>query len=59
MIQLLCELSRGLAGIHGSQNEGYEEFCHVEYNTLLSVESQRKFRRNMSPPFSDSKNKPN
>jgi hypothetical protein len=35
-----------------------EEFCLPGYNAMQSVESEPKFRRNMSPPSSWSKNKP-
>jgi hypothetical protein len=35
-----------------------EEFCHLGYNAVQSVESQLTFRRNMSLPSSGSKNNP-
>jgi hypothetical protein len=34
-----------------------QEFCPPGYNTILSIESQPTFQRNMSPPSSGSKNK--
>jgi hypothetical protein len=36
----------------------FEEFCLLGYNAVYSVESQPTFQRNISPPFSRSKNKP-
>jgi hypothetical protein len=35
-----------------------EEFCLLRNNAVQTVESQPIFRRNMSPPFSGSKNTP-
>jgi hypothetical protein len=35
-----------------------EKFCLLGYNAVKSVDSQPIFRRNISPPFSGSKNKP-
>jgi hypothetical protein len=37
---------------------GYEKFHILGYNALYSVESQPKFRRNMSPPSSGLNYKP-
>jgi hypothetical protein len=34
-----------------------DEFCLLGYNAIGSVESKSTFRRNMSPPYSRSKNK--
>jgi hypothetical protein len=34
----------------------YEEFCHLGYNFVQSVESQLTFWRNMLPPSLRSKN---
>jgi hypothetical protein len=36
-----------------------EEFCLLKYNSVRPVESQPRFRRNVSPPSSASRNKPN
>jgi hypothetical protein len=35
-----------------------EEFCLLGYNALQSGESQTTFLRNISPPYSRSKNRP-
>jgi hypothetical protein len=53
-IKIVC-----LYGIWDSHNSGYEEFHHLGYNAVWSVESQLTFRWNKSPPFSGSKFKPN
>jgi hypothetical protein len=44
--------------ILGSHSGDYEEFYLLGYNDVSSVESQQTFRRNMSPPSSESKNNP-
>jgi hypothetical protein len=43
--------------IWGSRSCGYGEFHLLEYSAFQSAENQPKFRRNMSPPSSGSKNK--
>jgi hypothetical protein len=42
--------------IWGSHSGGYEEYHILGYNVVQSVESQPKFRRNISLPSSGSKN---
>jgi hypothetical protein len=37
---------------------GVEELCLLGYNAVLSVESYPTFRRNISPPNLELKNKP-
>jgi hypothetical protein len=37
----------------------FKEYYLLEYNSVQSNESQPMFLRNISPPFSGSKNKPN
>jgi hypothetical protein len=41
----------------GSHTGGYEEFYLLEYKAEQSGESQPTFRKNISPPFSESKSK--
>jgi hypothetical protein len=36
----------------------FEGFCRLGYNAVKFVESQQTFRRKMSPPSSELKNKP-
>jgi hypothetical protein len=43
--------------IWGSHSDGYEQFCLLAYNSVLSAESRYVFRRNISPHSSGSKNK--
>jgi hypothetical protein len=42
---------------HGWNYMGLEESYILGYNAMESVESQPTFRKNMSPPYSGSKNK--
>jgi hypothetical protein len=44
--------------IWGSHSGGYEEYHHLGYNAVQSVDSQPTFRRNISPPSSGPKHKP-
>jgi hypothetical protein len=44
--------------IFGDTQSNDEAFCLLEYNAVLSTESQPTFWRNMLPPSSESKNKP-
>jgi hypothetical protein len=43
--------------IRGSHSGGYEELYLLGYKAVWPVENQPTFRRNMSPPSSESKNK--
>jgi hypothetical protein len=47
-----------LGWIWGSHRGGYEDFNLLGYNAEWSVEIQQTFRRNISHPPSESKNKP-
>jgi hypothetical protein len=54
VLQILSILCRNWI----SQSGGYEEYYILGYSAVQSVESQRMFRRNTSPPISGSKNRP-
>jgi hypothetical protein len=47
---LFCKFS-------GSHKGGFKEYYFLGYNVMKSAESQSTFRKNISPTFSESKNK--
>jgi hypothetical protein len=55
----LCILIALLSRIWSSHRSGCEGFHLLGYNAVQSVESQSTFRRNVSPPSSGLKSKPN
>jgi hypothetical protein len=46
-------------GIWGFHSGDFEEFSHLVYDALQPVENRQKFQRNISPPSSVLKSKPN
>jgi hypothetical protein len=58
IMKLMCLAISSSCSIWDSHGSGCEELCVVRYNVVYYDENKPMFQRNMSPPFSGSKNKP-